>query len=216
MGQPMAAVRMALAPRRVNDIAYVKACIERWAQWCGGSTIVRDSSPTGRLMDGVKSNVCPRWIDDVAARRPHDPYCELCQGKGRVKLDPSKPTTTFHRCTICDNDGKFLGDTCWRCQGTRQVQRIGLKVNPATIRGTRNAGGQSGADVVCLFINDLVNSWRESDATVWLSRVLVREYFYNNTQPVKAKQLRVSESFYKKRLADAFYLIEQMLDDKMP
>lgn len=167
-------------------------------------------------MQGVRSTLCPRWLDDIAARRAHSPSCELCQGNGRVKLDATKPQPKIVPCSICEGHGTFLGDICFRCKGLRAVERVVFKVNPAGIRSTRSVGGQNGGDVLCGYLDDLITGWRESDATIWLNRVVVREYCYNGKQTDKALQLKVSESFYKKRLRDVYEKVEVMLNEKMP
>lgn len=160
----------------IRDIDHVRAALETWARWrYGGST--GEMSMTGKLMSGVASNICPLWLNDVIARKPHDPYCRFCQGRGRVKLKAS------------------------------------LKlVNPAAIRGT----GISYGDVSSGLIEKLVMSWCERDSTVWLNKILIAEYCENWTQETKAKGMRISLSFYEKRLHEAHFAVEQMLDDKLP
>jgi hypothetical protein len=197
-----------IAPPHVNDITYVKACLETWARWCHGA--VRGGiSITGRLMQGIKSNVCPGWIDDVLAGRAHDAWCPHCGGTGRVKMKQILHTTA-RRCPLCDEQGLFLGQSCFRCHGTRTVTMRHIQINPATIRSTRHVGGQANTDTSTL-IDALVAGWREHDQTYWLNRVIISEYHHNGTQEMKARRLRISRSWYCKNLADAHRRVERML-----
>lgn len=215
-----------VARPRARDLPYVKGCIESWAKWCRGGT-AGEISPTGRLMSGARPPLCPGWVADFLMGRAHDPFCPQCDGRGRSNLH-SKHRLAPRICPVCENhpqivDGEvrrdlprlFLGDVCFHCRGNGFVVIRLLHVNPVTIRSTRYVGRKPPADV-CLLIEDLVTSWRESDKTIWLARVIKAEYFWNGDQDAKARELGVSVSFYEKRLRDAYYLFEQMLDEKMP
>jgi hypothetical protein len=198
----------------MHDRDYTKACLERWAKWLYGAN-VGEISLTGRLMAGVRANVCPNWVEDMLAQRAHDAFCPLCGGKGRLKMElraqrRARPVP----CSICDPDGKFMGDWCWRCHGTRVVEIVELPINPAGIHGTRHVGAKDIGDPVCTAIDDLVASWREADATIWWHRVITFEYTRNGTQPMKAERLHISLSFYEKRLREAHDCVDTMIFEK--
>lgn len=205
----------------IRDLPYVKGALDSWARWSLGSRGSGGISLTGRLMQGARSNVCPGWVEDAQARRAHDPWCPDCKGTGRILL---KLTATQHAvrrvCTVCE--GRCLPDPttkrpasdCFRCHGTGEITVISLKVNPATIRGTSHT--DSGCDWQSMFLDDLISGWRDKDETFWMNRVVIRECFYNGTQPMKAQQIRVSESFYKKTLRTAYGEVDQILFKKMP
>lgn len=194
---------------KIRDLTHVKSALERWAcRRYGGS--IGDMSMTGKLMSGVRDNVCTLWLDDIAARKAHDPFCPLCQGRGRVRLDEAK-RRRVSKCSICDPKGQFMGQICFRCGGKKSYVTYDILVNPAVIRGT----GSMYTDVVCHIVDNLVGSWRESDATVWLHRVIVNEYCWNGTQVIKARRLRVSLSFYEKRLHEGHAAVERELDAKL-
>lgn len=165
-------------------------------------------------MAGIRANTCPNWLDDVLARRKHD-YCPLCDGRGRLKLEiRAQRRTRRVRCSVCDPDGKFFGEWCWRCHGSKIVEVVELPVNPAGIRRTGSGGGGYMPSTACMAIDELVSGWRESDETIWWHRVVVREYCYNGTQKLKAQQLRVSLSFYEKRLREATCAVDRMLFER--
>lgn len=211
---------------RALDIPYVKGCVESWAKWCHGS-LPGNISNTGRLMQGVRPPICAGWLRDYAERRAHDPSCPNCHGTGKVDLEGvhrSKPRA----CPVCENirtvvngivrhdmPTKFLGSECFRCRGVGFVVVRLFEVNPVTIPTTRHVGGREPTDV-CLIVDDVVTGWYEQDKTRWLARVLKAEYFLNDDQDAKAAKLRVSVSFFEKRLREAYYLIEIALDKKMP
>jgi hypothetical protein len=194
----------------IRDLDYVKSALERWARRRHGGS-VGESSMTGKLMSGVRDNVCPLWLDDMAAMKAHSQDCSLCRGKGRIRLDESK-RRRVSKCGICDPDGRFLGEPCFRCGGKKSFIEYDVLVNPAAIRGT----GIDYGDVVSGIVDRMVASWRENDATIWAHRVIVLEYARNGTQPMKAKRLDVSLSFYEKRLHEGHYLTERELDAKLP
>lgn len=211
---------------RAHDLPYVKGCFESWARWCHKAAPPSISN-TGKLMQGVRGTICPDWLRDIADGRAHDSHCPQCGGRGKIDLEGvhrSKPRI----CPVCENihpvvDGQmrrdlrtqFCGRDCFRCGGVGFVVIRLFEVNPATIRSTRHVGGHEPNDV-CLLIDDLVTGWRELDATIWLARVVKAEFFWNNDQDDKAMRLRVSVSFFEKRLREAYFLTEQMLDQKMP
>lgn len=204
----------------IRDLPYVKGALDSWARWSLGSR-GGGISLTGRLMQGARANVCPGWIEDMQARRAHDPWCPQCHGTGRLLLKLTATQHTRRRvCTVCE--GRCLPDPatgrpaseCFRCRGTGEITVISLKVNPAAIRGTSHAG--TGCDWQSMILDDLISGWREKDETFWMNRVVIREYFYNGTQLMKARQMRVSESFYKKNLRAAYCAIDQELFEKMP
>ena len=60
----------------------------------------------------------------------------------------------------------------------------------------------------------MLASWRECDWTVWLNRVAIAEYTRLGRQEDKAREIRISRSFYHKNLNEAHYRAEQMLIDK--
>ena len=198
----------------IRDLPYVKGACESWARWCGGS---RNSgiSMTGRLMQGARSNVCPGWIVDMQAGHAHDPWCPQCHGTGRLLLKLTATQRAVSRvCPICEGSKKFAGDHCYRCKGAGSVRIIDLKVNPIGIRSTRPGSGVG--DWQSLVLDNLITGWRERDETFWMNRVVVREYFWNGTQQMKARQLRVSESFFKKTLRVSYSEIDRALFRKMP
>lgn len=211
---------------RIVDLTYVRARLERWVRWCLGARYQRNVSLTGRLMRGLRSNVCPGWLNDVQLGRGHDPSCPDCRGRGRLLLAlRSRPHVRPVPCSICDEDGKIFGDWCYRCQGTRVVTRIDLEVNPAAIPGTRHVGGQLPDDVASAAIDELVSGWRTRDETVWCARIVIAEYFWNGDEEMKVRQLRVTQknkaqrmeislSFYAKRLRDAHFRTEVFLREK--
>lgn len=200
----------------IRDLPYVKGACESWARWCGGSR-GGGISLTGRLMQGARSNVCPGWIADAQAGKGHDPWCPDCKGTGRLLLKLTATQRAVTRvCPICEGSKKFAGDHCYRCKGAGTVQVIQLKVNPAGIRGTRFSVGAGVGDGQSLILDDLITGWCERDQTFWMNRVVIREYFWNGTQEVKAQQLRVSVSFFKKTLRDAYCSIDEVLFKKMP
>lgn len=173
-------------------------------------------------MDGV-SNVCPGWLNDMQAGRGHDPHCPDCRGRGRLRvLLHSRPLPRYVPCTLCDENGLAFGDWCYRCQGTKVIKRIDLEVNPAAISSTRHVGARLPDDVAATAIDNLVSSWRKSDATVWCRRVVIAEYLWNGTQEMKVREMRITQkikanamsvslSFYAKRLREAHYRTESML-----
>lgn len=196
----------------MHDRTYTRACLEQWAKWLFGAR-VGEVSLTGRLMAGVRANVCPQWLEDVAARKRHDPFCALCGGRGRLKLElRARRHVRSLPCSVCDADGKFMGDWCWRCKGTRRIEIVDYPVNPASIRRSGYGGGGYFPSAACLAIDDLVGAWRESDATIWWNRVIVREYTWLGTQEMKARrQPSVSVIFYKRRLREAHEAVDDML-----
>jgi hypothetical protein len=194
----------------INDIAYVQAAMECWARWLNGG-MYYSSSMTGKLMAGVQGNVCPLWIDDVSNRRAHPSDCHLCQGKGRIKLNETVRRKII-KCSICDPDGNFMGQRCFRCGGRKRYIDSVRLVNPAIIRG----GSAMYGDVQSSIINTLVRSWTESDATIWWHRVSVFHYCRNGTQEMKAKTLKISLRFFERRLHEAHFHVEQELNEKLP
>jgi hypothetical protein len=214
-------------PPRIVDLPYVKARLWRWAGWCLGARYSGgEVSITGRLIDGLKSNVCPGWLDDVAAGRAHDPHCPQCGGRGRLRLAlRSRPRLRRIACSICDAHGIFFGDWCYRCQGTREITITELQVNPATIPGTRHVGGDLPNDAASAAIDEMVTGWRAHDETVWCHRVVVAEYLWHGyvemklrrlrvTQKTKADRMKVSLSFYEKRLREGHRRVESLLREK--
>lgn len=194
----------------ILDPAYVRACCHWWARTharlsSGYSTI----SPTGRLLADMPSTLC-RCLGK-------NPECLLCAGSGRVSGNikfETKPKR--QRCRAgCVSDAKGIHrlghDECFRCRGTGWRTILTLSVNPASIRSTVDVGGKYAGNRVYHLIENAVRGWRKTDATVWLNRVLVREYFYNGTQEIKARQLRISHSFYKQRLHEAHVKLEEIL-----
>lgn len=200
----------ALASLKINDIAHVKAALETWARRMHGS-FGSVMSMTGKLMSGVRDNVCPLWLDDIANRKAHNSDCQLCQGKGRIKLDARKRIKVL-ACSICGPDGRFLGEPCFRCGGKKKYMDITILVNPAAIRGT----GVSYGDVQSAIIEQLVGSWQAQDSTIWLHRVTVFQYCRLGTQKMKADRLGISLSFFERRLHEAHYYVERALDDDLP
>lgn len=198
-------------PSAVCDPAYVKSRMEQWARWCHGSTGAGGMSITGRLMHGIKGNVCSAWLDDMQARRGHDPDCPICHGTGRARLDDILRTRIL-RCPICDQHGKFLGDHCFRCHGTRFISLRHVRVNPACIPGTRHVGHQANTDA-CTLIDALVSAWRDTDPTYWMNRVVVSEHHHNGTQEMKARRLRISLATYKRHLTHAHRRVERLLTE---
>jgi len=196
------------------DRPYVVGCMERWAKWCHGS-VGGGISLTGRFIQGVRSNICPVWLDDVTNRRNHDPYCALCGGTGRVRLMDVTSTKT-RTCQVCKGTKVFAGKDCFFCRGVGKVTVRRLSVNPAGIKQTRNVGGQLPSDAVSALIDDQVSKWRETDGEFWLARIAVAEYHHNGTQAMKAIRMKVSTSFYEKTLRKALTLMEKMLGEKMP
>src|SRR5688500_19607971 len=49
------------ASTKLHDQPYVMGCMERWARWCIGVS-GGEVSPTGRIMIGMRGNICPQWI----------------------------------------------------------------------------------------------------------------------------------------------------------
>lgn len=206
----------------IRDLPYVKGACESWARWCSGSR-AGGISLTGRLMQGARSNVCPGWIADTQAGKGHDPWCPDCKGTGRLLLKLTATQRAVTRdCPVCENESDAMGkptprrENCFRCHGLGVVTVVSLKVNPAAIRSTAHVGGAIGGDWQSLILDDLITGWRERDRTFWMNRVVVREYFWNGTQEVKAQQMRVSVSFFKKTLRDAYCSIDEVLFKKMP
>jgi hypothetical protein len=197
-------------PVTIRDLAYVKAALERWARRRYGG-VIGDMSMTGKLMSGVRDNVCTLWLDDIAARKAHDPYCPLCQGKGRVRLDEAKRRRVSH-CSICDQNGNFMGQLCFRCSGKKSYVTYDVLTNPAAIRGT----GATYGDVISGIVDNLVGSWRESDSTIWNHRVIVEQYCRLGTQKIKSERLKISLRFFERRLHEGHALVEQELDQKLP
>ena len=196
----------------IRDLPHVKGAIESWARWCASGHVVRNISMTGRLMMGAANNVCPGWLDDVAARRGHDPWCPMCHGTGRL---PMKLTATVRRsrrvCPCCENE-KDRRERCHRCRGAGVVEVVAQWVNPAAIRST----APSGLDWQSWMLDEMITGWREQDRTFWMNRVVIREYFHNGTQDLKAQRLRISQSWYKKCLRAAYLDIDRALFDLMP
>lgn len=194
-----------IGERRANDIAYVKACWEHWARWRCGAGSGGAISSTGKLMQGMRSTLCP------VCRGTHDD-CPLCFGVGRIsaKLDPT-PRPRPAVCPVCAGEREFCGKDCFRCHGKGMIEIIDLKINPAGIRSTKYVGGRGIGDVVAATLEDLVLGWRELDATVWLNRVAIREYLHNGTQDDKARRLRISRSFYSRNLREVHWRAERAL-----
>lgn len=198
--------------RKIVDPVYVAASFERWVRWVFGLRDVRQISMTGKLMQGVRSNVCPEWLNDVKQQRAHDPLCGLCQGTGRLLINlTAERSVTYRPCKVCDANGKFLGDYCWRCKGTKVRAIQNHQVNPAGIRCTKNVGAMGFEDVVATKIHDLVFSWTEHDPLVFMHKVVIEEYLYVGRQDDKCRRLRLSRSFYQKNLHEARYRVERML-----
>jgi len=196
--------------RKIVDPVYVAASFERWVRWVFGLRDVRQVSMTGKLMQGVRDHVCPEWLNDIQQQRGHDPLCILCHGTGRINLE-AKRSVTYKRCTLCDANGMFLGDYCWRCKGAKVISVQERQVNPACIRSTKNIGAMGYEDVVATKIHDLVFSWAEHDSLVFLHKVSIEEYLYIGKQEDKCRRLRLSRSFYQKNLHEARYRVERML-----
>ena len=199
---------------KINDRPYIVGVMERWARWCHGS-ISGGVSITGRLMQGIKSNICPGWLDDVTSGKGHDPYCHICHGTGRVPME-AEITSKTKICHICDGNKKFAGVDCWRCRGRGKVRIANLKVNPACIPSTKNVGGHTPSDAVSVLVDDLISQWREHDETLWMAKVSVAEYHYNGTQEMKAAKLRISRAFFVNNHTKALRGVEAMLLEKMP
>ncbi len=219
-------------PPGIRDLPYVKGACEAWARWCSGSRAAGAISMTGRLMMGAGGNVCPEWINDLAHGRGHDPWCPLCHGHGRLPMRLSATSKSVQRvCPRCEGangpslardprldpigeNAKAASFTCHRCRGAGTVTVISQWVNPAAIRSTRPADGTG--DWQSWMLDDLVTGWRDEDRTFWMNRVVIREYFHNGTQEMKAARLRISESWYKKCLRAAYLDIDRALFDHMP
>ncbi len=196
----------------IRDLAHIKAACETWARWCCGSRQPGGVSPTGRLMLGVSGNICPGWLDDVSNGRGHDPWCPLCHGTGKLPLSLTAERRTVTRCCpVCENE-KDRRESCHRCRGAGRVTIVTAWVNPASIRST----APPGQDWQSWMIDDLVTGWREHDRTFWMNRVVVREYFHNGTQAMKAHRMGVSAVWYNKRLLAAYRSIGQAIFESMP
>lgn len=204
-----------LSNYKICDIAYVRAACERWARW-NAVQGVGMASTLGKMLSGMKSTRCPRCLG-------RNPACGVCDGTGQVSARlRSETKSPFRLCPMCNGyrqpggdehaPTRFAGDVCFRCLGQGLVRQVDIKVNPALIRDTTHVGGRWVNDYVAAAVDDLWCLWRQWDETVWLNRVLKWEYFYNGTQTTKAKEMRISESFYKKRLHDAHGAIEIMLN----
>lgn len=212
---------------RARDLPYVKGCYESWAKWCYGARRVQEVSQTGRLIQDVHGALCTDFLKDIWEGRVHPKSCEKCGGKGKVDLEG------IHRsvprvCPVCENkrqvvDGKvrhdlptlFCGNQCFRCRGVGFVVVRLFEANPATIQSTRHVGAKPPPDT-CLLLDELVTGWMGLDDTRWFAKVIRAEFFWNGDQDDKARELRVSVSFFEKRIRHAYYLTEQMLDEKMP
>jgi hypothetical protein len=216
-----------LVKSKLHDAPYVHGCMDRWARWCIGVSCGQ-VSPTGRIMIGMRGNICPLWIEDVQNQKPHSPYCPRCHGKGRLKISldsvvKSRPET----CPICKNiraKGKsyteFAGKECFRCHGEGLIVIENLHVNPAAIRSTRHDGGKFVSDATSELIEATWCQWGEFDETHWHNKIVFREYFWVGTQEMKAAGDRkypdrhppVSPSFYSRTLKDALRRVEIVLE----
>ena len=206
-------------PAGIRDMPHVKGACESWARWCASGHTARAVSMTGRLMMGAPGNTCPGWLDDVAARRGHDPWCPLCHGTGRLPMKLAATVLRSRRvCPCCEGESDPQGKPtdrrlrCHRCHATGIVEIVSQWVNPAAIRST----APPGLDWQSWMLDELITGWRDEPATFWMNRVVIREYFWNGTQDMKAKRLGISMGWYKKRLRAAYLAIDQAIFDTMP
>lgn len=217
----------ASSSKKLHDAPYVLGCMERWARWCVG---VRsgDISPTGRIMLGIRANICPQWIVDVQNQRGHAADCPLCQGKGRLKVGLDSVARPHREtCPICKGvraEGKsyteLAGKECFRCSGKGFIVVTEFKVHPAAIRSTRHEGGKFVGDATSELIEATWCHWGEYDETYWHNKIVYREYFWTGTQEMKAigdrkhpdRHPPVSPSFYSRTLKDALRRVEIVLE----
>lgn len=151
-----------------------------------------------------------------------NPDCPLCSGTGRIsgRLRDER-RIEWKRCTagcapVKEPNSKQvvyrLGpNECLRCLGTGRRVILHRHVNPASIRAT---GFGSYEDVIYRTVNRTVNEWLNYDVSVWWNKVIEKEYKENGTQLMKAKKMRVSLSWYEKKLHEAHYWIEVALDQE--
>lgn len=212
---------------KLHDAPYVHGCMDRWARWCLGVT-GGQVSPTGRIMIGMRGNICPQWIEDVQQQKPHSASCHLCHGKGRLKIGlDSVVKSRRELCQICRGviaKGKsyteFAGKECFRCHGVGHITVTNLHVNPAAIRGTKHDGGKFVSDATSELIEATWSEWGEFDETHWHNKIVFREYFWIGTREMKAMGDRrrpdlhppVSPSFFSRTLKDALRRIEIVLE----
>jgi hypothetical protein len=193
---------------RPHDLVYVVACCEHWARMAF-STGYDSVSSTGKLIGGNSTN---------CRCRGKDAQCSLCDGTGRVSGDLrpehySRPAI----CEQCDRDedgnptGDFAGRTCFKCRGRKWRFVTVEKVNPASIKSTKYIGGKGVDDRIYHVIEETVRSWKHHDSTVWLRKVIIRQYLWIGTQEMKAAALRVSQAFFSKKLKEAHAELERIL-----
>jgi hypothetical protein len=139
----------------MHDRDYTKACLERWAKWLYGAN-VGEISLTGRLMAGVRANVCPNWVEDMLAQRAHDAFCPLCGGKGRLKMelraqrraraqDAHRQTGRMGRGRTAANAGRFIRDAITSRITNASAARSGARRAGAGIQRNGRAGNPGAA-----------------------------------------------------------------------
>lgn len=203
---------------RIIDLIYVKAACHRWALGSRAPSLYGNSI-MGRLISGIKSTLCP-WCFN---RRK---FCGHCDSSGRIPMSlHSRNISHWKRCPLrCVRQPKgarfsglyvSFGDVCYRCHGRGVIPVQDLKVNPALICSTKHVGGKSDIDPLSAMVDDLCQAWRCSDDTVWLNKVLEKEYCTNGTQEAKALKMRISYRFYKYRLHDAHAQVGHALQRNM-
>lgn len=201
-----------VSPERLRLVirhpVYVRACCEYWGSVHISGGWYRNESPTGRLISGMSTR-CRCVVKDAK------PDCPLCDGTGRISGDlRDERGIEWRRCTAgCSKDDKGVyrigPNECARCRGLGRRAILHRAVNPASIPAT---GFGKYEDVIYRTVNRTVSEWRGHDVSYWWAKVLAREYMFNGTQPLKARQMRVSLSWYEKKLHDAHYWVEVALD----
>lgn len=201
-----------LDSKKAIDLPYVQACMWHWANFHfrsmdGGYGHI---SLTGQFMQGMPSTTCKC--------RGGNPDCILCDGSGRISGElrsEMKPLTI--ECDMCDRDkwgypsGEINGRTCFKCRGGKARLLIAQKINPAGIKSTKMVGSIGFTDHVFEAIESTVREWGKANETRMYRKVVLREYFYNGTQEMKADALRISRTFYIRKLREAYQVIEPIL-----
>ena len=202
----------------------VRHYLERWVRWAFGARMYSRST-IGRLMDGLRSTTCATcrgrkrvegW--KVGSTAPWVDPCPACFGEGhfRADLGVERYVRTVD-CPLCLDTttgrpvGEVNGRTCFRCHGAKRYTIVREKCNPAGIRATRHSGANEDDDPISMRIDRLMAGWRTRDETVWLYEITMMEYTENGTQEAKARSMRISTSFYEKKLREAHGLVEACL-----
>lgn len=218
---------MAIAALTIRSEIDVKAYCERWVRWAFGGRMAKVSI-TGKLMDGMRSTVCPtckgrrrvegwkvgstaQWVDP----------CPVCGGEGHVRGElESESHYRVLACDICVDEkgeptGEFAGLTCFRCGGHKRRVQVFEKVHPAGIRATRYYGANEDDDPISLLIDRTIAGWHQTNATYWLAEIIIMEYTERGTQEAKARSKRMSRSYYQKNLKEAHERLEVIIKNAL-